>query len=85
MAGTGKWSDPYSFIEDQFSIKDGVGASRIERNFTMLDGMSYNEGGSVKSAPPSEQVSEKARALNNAMEDFRKKRDADMPAPINRL
>lgn len=84
MAGTGKWSDPYSFIEDQFSIQDGVGASRIERNFTMLDGMSYNQGGAVKAAPK-EQVSEKARALNSAMEDFRKKRDADLPAPINRL
>lgn len=85
MAGTGKWSDPYSYIEDQFSIKDGVGASRIERNFTMLDGMSFSQGGAVKVAPPAEAVSEKARALNNAMEDFRKKRDADTPAPINRL
>lgn len=85
MAGTGKWSDPYSFIEDQFSIQDGVGASRIERNFTMLDGMSYSQGGAVKSAPPAEAVSEKARALNSAMEDFRKKRDADMPAPLNRI
>lgn len=85
MSGTGKWSDGYSFIEDDFSIKDGVGASRIERNFTLLDGMAFAQGGAQKKAEPSAPVSEKARALNNAMEDFRKKRDADLPASINRI
>jgi hypothetical protein len=84
MSGTGKWSDGYSFIEDNFSIAEGVGASRIERNFALLDGMSYSEGGDKKSAKPPEQVSEKARMLNSAMEDFKKKRDADMPS-INRI
>lgn len=85
MSGTGKWSDGYSFIDDVFSIADGVGASRIERNFALLDGMSYNQGGAVKKAAPAEPVSEKAKALNNAMEDFRKKRDADIPVSINRI
>lgn len=85
MAGTGKWSDPYSFIEDQFSIEKGVGASRIERNFSMLDGMAFEQGGANKVGIPSEALSEKAKVLNNAMEDFRKKRDADLPAPINRI
>jgi len=86
MSGSGKWSDGYSFIEDNFSIQDGVGASRIERNFTLLDGMAFAQGGAVKApAAPAEAVSEKARALNNAMEDFRKKRDADLPASINRI
>jgi hypothetical protein len=85
MSGTGKWSDGYSYIDDIFSIQDGIGASRIERNFSMIDGMSYTEGGAIKKAPPAEPVSEKARALNSAMEDFRKKRDADLPAPINRI
>lgn len=85
MSGTGKWSDGYSFIEDDFSIKDGVGASRIERNFTLLDGMAFAQGGAQKKAESSAPVSEKARALNNAMEDFRKKRDADLPASINRI
>ena len=85
MSGTGKWSDGYSFIEDDFSIKDGVGASRIERNFTLLDGMAFSQGGAQKKSEPAAPVSEKARALNNAMEDFRKKRDADLPASINRI
>lgn len=85
MSGTGKWSDGYSFIEDNFSIADGVGASRIERNFALLDGMAYSEGGAQKTAPPPEKVSEKARALNSAMEDFKKKRDQDLPASINRI
>lgn len=85
MSGTGKWSDGYSFIDDDFSIKDGVGASRIERNFTLLDGMSFAQGGAQKKSEPAAPISEKARALNNAMEDFRKKRDADLPAPINRM
>jgi hypothetical protein len=48
--------------------------------------MSFSQGGAVKApAAPAEAVSEKARALNNAMEDFRKKRDADLPASINRI
>ena len=85
MSGTGKWSDGYSFIEDNFSIADGVGASRIERNFSVLDGMAYSQGGAAKTAPPPEKVSEKARALNSAMEDFKKKRDQDIPASINRI
>jgi hypothetical protein len=48
--------------------------------------MSFTEGGAdKKSAPAAAVVSEKARALNNAMEDFRKKRDADLPVQINRI
>jgi hypothetical protein len=85
MSGTGKWSDGYSFIEDEFSIADGKGASRIERNFALLDGMGYSEGGAQKTAPPAEKVSQKAQALNSAMEDFKKKRDMDLPASITRI
>jgi hypothetical protein len=84
MAGTGKWSDAYSFIEDQFSIEKGVGTSRIERNFTVLDGMSFSAGGNTVQSAPAEKVSEKAQALNSAVEAFRKARDSDLPAPIAR-
>jgi len=78
MAGTGKWSDGYSFIEDEFSIEKGSGRSRIERNFEVID------GSPVPGAPGPQAVqtkeSEKARALNSAFDDFRKQRDQDLPA-----
>jgi len=79
MAGSGKWSDGYSYLDDQFSIEKGTGTNRIERSFALLD-----DG---RSAPPSVQQSkesEKAKALNNAFDDFRKRRDAELPGPVAR-
>jgi hypothetical protein len=83
MAGSGKWSDAYSFLDDQFSIEKGQGSSRIERNFAVLDGMGYG-GGASSAPPPPENVSEKARVLNSAFDDFRKQRDSDLPGPMAR-
>jgi len=79
MAGTGKWSDGYSFLEDEFSIEKGVGRSRIERNFEVIG----NEPvpGSSGPAAVATKESEKARALNSAFDDFRKQRDQDLPGP----
>lgn len=82
MAGTGKWSDAYSFLDDNFSIEKGQGSSRIERNFAVLDGMGY--GGAPAAPPPPEKMSEKARVLNSAFDDFRKQRDSDLPGPMAR-
>lgn len=73
-----KWSDPYSFIDDQFSIEKGTGGSRFERNFSLL-GPEEN----VPLKPTKE--SEKAKALNSALDNYRKQRDADMPKPPMRM
>ena len=75
-ATSNKWSDGYSFIEDQFSIEKGTGGSRFERNFSLLDNV-------TEVSKPSPQ-SEKAKALNNAFDDFRKQRDSDLPGPVMR-
>jgi hypothetical protein len=77
IGGTGKWSDAYSFIEDEFSIEKGTGGSRFERNFSLLD------DGTPAGGPPATpaQQSEKAKALNSAFDTFRKQRDQDLPAP----
>jgi len=83
MAGTGKWSDGYSFIEDEFSIEKGSGRSRIERNFEVIDGSPVP--GASGPQPVQTKESEKARALNSAFDDFRKQRDQDLPgAPARR-
>ena len=80
MAGSGKWSDAYSYLDDQFSIEKGTGTNRIERNFAVIDD---GRGGT---AAPVQQTkeSEKARALHSAYDDFKKNRDADLPGPIAR-
>lgn len=75
-ATSNKWSDGYSFIEDNFSIEKGTGGSRFERNFSLLE----QEPETVKPSPQSE----KAKALNNAFDDFRKQRDSDLPGPVMR-
>jgi len=77
IATSNKWSDAYSFIDDQFSIEKGTGGSRFERNFSLLDPIQEEK------AKPSQQ-SEKAKALNNAFDDFRKQRDSDLPGPVMR-
>ena len=77
LATSNKWSDGYSFIDDQFSIEKGTGGSRFERNFSLLDETPAEQ------AKPSQQ-SEKAKALNNAFDDFRKQRDSDLPGPVMR-
>ena len=77
IGGTGKWSDAYSFIEDEFSIEKGTGGSRFERNFSLLDD-APPEGRAPSAAP---QQSEKAKALNSAFDTFRKNRDQDIPLP----
>jgi hypothetical protein len=75
-----KWSDAYSFIDDSFSIEKGTGGSRFERNFSLLD------DGMPGPAPQAKEVmSEKAKALNSAFDDFRKQRDSDLPGPVARL
>lgn len=81
LSSGNKWSDAYSFIEDQFSIEKGTGGSRFERNFSLLDDGMTNHN----SAGPKEPMSEKAKVLNNAFDDFRKQRDADLPGPMARL
>jgi hypothetical protein len=78
---SGKWSDPYSFIDDQFSIEKGTGGSRFERNFSLLDDNSMT---GHNSGAPKEVMSEKAKALNNAFDNFKKERDADLPGPMAR-
>jgi hypothetical protein len=80
LSSGNKWSDAYSFIEDQFSIEKGTGGSRFERNFSLLDDGMTNHN----SAGPKEPMSEKAKVLNNAFDDFRKQRDADLPGPMAR-
>lgn len=78
LASSNKWSDGYSFIDDQFSIEKGTGGSRFERNFSILD-----QTPEATSKPGSQQ-SEKAKVLNNAFDDFRKQRDSDVPGPAMR-
>jgi len=75
-ASSNRWSDGYSFIEDQFSIEKGTGGSRFERNFSLLE----QEPETTKPSPQSE----KAKALNSAFDDFRKQRDSDLPGPVMR-
>lgn len=76
ISGGNRWSDPYSFIDDQFSIEKGTGGSRFERNFSLLD------ANDVEPPKPTKE-SEKAKALNSALDNYRKQRDADMPkAPM---
>lgn len=77
LASSNKWSDAYSFIDDQFSIEKGTGGSRFERNFSLLDQV-------PEVAKPASQQSEKAKALNSAFDSFRKQRDSDVPGPIMR-
>jgi hypothetical protein len=78
LATSNKWSDGYSFIDDQFSIEKGTGSSRFERNFTLLD------QAVPEVSKPASQQSEKARVLNSAFDDFRKQRDSDLPGPVMR-
>ena len=81
LSGAGKWSDSYSYIEDQFSIEKGTGTSRIERNFASLDGgpLGGNASRHQQQAIPEPQ-SEKARALNSAYDNYMKQRNADLPS-----
>lgn len=86
---SGKWSDNYSFLDDQFSIEKGVGGSRIARNFAGLDGTPAAGQGSApqqyQQAPRQEVMSEKARALNSAYDNYMKQREMDMPRPRDRI
>jgi hypothetical protein len=75
-----KWSDAYSFIDDQFSIEKGTGNSRFERNFSLLDDGLMGQ----QVSQPKEVMSEKARVLNSAFDDYRKQRDSDVPGPVAR-
>ena len=77
ISGGNRWSDPYSFIDDQFSIEKGTGGSRFERNFSLLD------AADVEPPKPTKE-SEKAKALNSALDNYRKQREADMPKPVFR-
>jgi hypothetical protein len=86
---SGKWSDNYSFLDDQFSIEKGIGGSRIARNFAGLDGAALPQGGGnqqqYQQPPRQEVMSEKARALNSAFDNYMKQRDMDMPRPRDRI
>jgi len=89
LSGAGKWSDAYSYIEDQFSIEKGIGGSRIERNFASLDGGplggSAGSGGRHQQQAIPEPQSEKAKALNSAYDNYMKQRNAEVPsAPARR-
>lgn len=89
LSGSGKWSDAYSYIDDQFSIEKGVGTSRIERNFASLDGgpLPGGGGGSTRHQQQAipEPQSEKAKALNSAYDNYMKQRNNDVPsAPARR-
>jgi hypothetical protein len=81
LSSGNKWSDAYSFIDDQFSIEKGTGGSRFERNFSLLDDGITGQG----PTQAKEAMSEKAKALNSAFDDFRKQRDSDLPGPMARL
>jgi hypothetical protein len=86
LSGSGRWSDAYSYIDDQFSIEKGVGTSRIERNFASLDGGPTGAGGGrhQQQAIPEPQ-SEKAKALNSAYDNYMKQRNSEVPsAPARR-
>jgi hypothetical protein len=85
LSGSGRWSDAYSYIDDQFSIEKGIGGSRIERNFASLEGGPVAGGGRNQQQPIPEPQSEKARALNSAYDNYMKERNADIPsAPTRR-
>ena len=84
MASGTKWSDAYSYIDDQFSIEKGTGVNRIERSFAVLDGMGSLSLGGQQVAVTQTQESEKAKALNSAFDNFRKQRDSDLPGPVAR-
>jgi len=88
LSGSGKWSDAYSYIDDQFSIEKGVGSSRIERNFASLDGGPLGGaggGGRHQQQAIPEPQSEKAKALNSAYDNYMKQRNSEVPsAPARR-
>ena len=80
MASGTKWSDSYSYIDEQFSIEKGTGNNRIERNFATLNPL----GAASQEPSKPDYQSEKAKALNSAYDTYMKQRESDMPGPMAR-
>ena len=77
MASGSRWTDSYSFLNDQFTCEKGI--NPIERNFASLLGP--GAGGIPQQSARPEPESEKAKALNSAYDNYMKEREKDFPLP----
>jgi hypothetical protein len=77
---SGKWSDAYSFLGDNFSAEKGY--DPIQRNFQSLLGPGPVSG--AASSAPAEKRSPKEDALLKDFEAYSKARDRDVAGPPKR-